>query len=77
MVLKLHSNLLRDLSSMLMNANDHYAIIQVGGDQNMKEFRAHSNCKGCSHMNQKESLPKTQYYKVLLAQNPDILASAA
>jgi len=43
MTSKLHSNLLQDLSSMLMNSNDHDVVIKVGENQNIREFRAHSN----------------------------------
>ena len=43
MSLKLHSGLSLDFSSMLKDADDHNVIIQVGEDQNVKEFRAHSN----------------------------------
>ena len=42
MTSKLHSNLLQDLSSILMNSNDHDFVIKVGENQNTKEFRAHS-----------------------------------
>ena len=38
-----HADLSQDLSLMLNDADDHNAIIQVGKDQNVKEFRAHSN----------------------------------
>jgi hypothetical protein len=34
---------LKDISSMLNNADDYNVIIQVGKDQNIKEFHAHSN----------------------------------
>ncbi len=40
---KFHSSLLKDISLMLTNANDHDVIIQVGENQNIKEFRAHSS----------------------------------
>jgi hypothetical protein len=40
---KFHSSLLRDISLMLTNSNDHDVIIHVGENQNIKEFRAHSN----------------------------------
>jgi hypothetical protein len=43
MVSKFHSNLSDALSSMLNDSDDHNVIIQVGENQNMKEFRAHSN----------------------------------
>ncbi|RIA83940.1 hypothetical protein C1645_742705 [Glomus cerebriforme] len=43
MATKFHSKLLEDLSLMLTNANDYDIIIQVGENQNIKEFRAHSN----------------------------------
>jgi hypothetical protein len=38
-----HADLSRELSLMLNDADDHDAIIQAGEDQNVKEFRAHSN----------------------------------
>ena len=38
-----YSGLSHDLSLMLNDADDHNVIIQVGEDQNTKEFRAHSN----------------------------------
>ncbi|GBB98713.1 hypothetical protein RclHR1_00330040 [Rhizophagus clarus] len=37
------SSLLRDLSSMLKDVDDHDVIIQVGENHNIKELRAHSN----------------------------------
>ncbi|RIA86167.1 hypothetical protein C1645_829704 [Glomus cerebriforme] len=37
-----HSNLLRDLSLILNDSDDYNVIIQVGENQTMKEFRAHS-----------------------------------
>ena len=40
---KFHSSLLQDISLMLTNANDYDVIIQVGENQYVKEFRAHSN----------------------------------
>jgi hypothetical protein len=43
MVSKFHSNLSEALSLMLNDSDDHNVIIQVGENQNMKEFRAHSN----------------------------------
>ncbi|GBB98076.1 hypothetical protein RclHR1_03130017 [Rhizophagus clarus] len=42
MVSKFHSNLSKDLSLILNDADDYNVIIQVGDNQNMKEFRAHS-----------------------------------
>ena len=42
MTLTYHSGLLRDISLMLNGSDDHNVIIQVGEDQNVKEFRAHS-----------------------------------
>ena len=38
-----HADLSQDLSLMLNDADDHNVIIQAGENQNMKEFRAHSN----------------------------------
>ena len=38
-----YSGLSHDLSLMLNDADDHNVIIQVGENQNTKEFRAHSN----------------------------------
>jgi len=43
MASEFYSSLFQDLSLMLNNADDYDVIIQVGDDQNMKEFRAHSN----------------------------------
>jgi hypothetical protein len=43
MASKFHSSLSNDLSLMLNDADDHNVIIQVGENQNTKEFRAHSN----------------------------------
>ena len=43
MASKFYSNLSQDLSLMLDDADDHNVIIQVGENQNVKEFRAHSN----------------------------------
>ena len=43
MVTKFHSSLSRDLLLMLNDADDHNVIIQAGENQNIKEFRAHSN----------------------------------
>ena len=37
-----HSGLLNDFSLMLNEADDFNVIIQVGENQDMKEFRAHS-----------------------------------
>ncbi len=37
-----HSGLSRDLSLILYDADDFNVIIQVGENQNTKEFRAHS-----------------------------------
>ena len=37
-----HSGLSKDLSVILNNADDFNVIIQVGEDQNIKEFQAHS-----------------------------------
>ena len=37
-----HSGLSKDLSAILNNADDFNVIIQVGEDQNIKEFQAHS-----------------------------------
>ena len=42
MTLTFHSNLSKDLSLMLNDADDFNVIIQVGENQNTKEFRAHS-----------------------------------
>ncbi|GES81713.1 hypothetical protein GLOIN_2v1842942 [Rhizophagus clarus] len=42
MSLKFHSSLLKDMSSMLNDPNDFDVIIQVGENQNIKEFHAHS-----------------------------------
>jgi hypothetical protein len=42
MALTFHSNLSKDLSSLLNDADDYDVIIQVGENQNTKEFRAHS-----------------------------------
>jgi hypothetical protein len=38
-----HADLSRELLLMLNDADDHDAIIQAGENQNVKEFRAHSN----------------------------------
>lgn len=38
-----YSNLLQDFSSMLDDADDHDVLIQVGENQDIEEFRAHSN----------------------------------
>ncbi|CAB4399553.1 unnamed protein product [Rhizophagus irregularis] len=43
MVSKFHSSLSESLSLMLNDSDDHNVIIQVGENQNIKEFRAHSN----------------------------------
>ncbi|GBB98693.1 hypothetical protein RclHR1_00330020 [Rhizophagus clarus] len=43
MVSKFHSSLSEALSLMLNDSDDHDVIIQVGENQNIKEFRAHSN----------------------------------
>jgi len=43
MATKFHSGLSKDLFSMLSDADEHNVIIQVGGNQNTKEFRVHSN----------------------------------
>ena len=40
---KFHADLSQDLSLMLNDADDYNVVIQVGENQNMKEFRAHSN----------------------------------
>ncbi len=37
-----HSGLSKDLSLILNDADDYNVIIQVGENQNTKEFRAHS-----------------------------------
>ena len=37
-----HSSLSKDLSLILDDADDYNVIIQVGENQNTKEFRAHS-----------------------------------
>jgi hypothetical protein len=42
MVLIFHSSLSKDLSFILNEADDYNVIIQVGENQNMKEFQAHS-----------------------------------
>ncbi|RGB24677.1 hypothetical protein C1646_803797 [Rhizophagus diaphanus] len=42
MTLIFHSSLLKDISSMLNNSDDFNVIIQVGENNNIKEFRAHS-----------------------------------
>ena len=42
MVSKFHSNLSKDLSLVLNDADDFNVIIQVGENKNTKEFRAHS-----------------------------------
>ncbi|GBC01614.1 hypothetical protein RclHR1_04260014 [Rhizophagus clarus] len=42
MTLTFHSNLLKDLSLILNDADDYDVIIEVGENQNIKEFRAHS-----------------------------------
>ncbi|GBB87616.1 hypothetical protein RclHR1_14090008 [Rhizophagus clarus] len=42
MALIFHSSLSKDLSLILNDSNDFNVIIQVGENQNMKEFRAHS-----------------------------------
>ncbi|CAI2171368.1 4483_t:CDS:2 [Funneliformis geosporum] len=43
MTLKFHCGLLKDISLMLNDGDDHNVIIQVGENQNTIEFRAHSN----------------------------------
>ncbi|GBB98703.1 hypothetical protein RclHR1_00330030 [Rhizophagus clarus] len=40
---KFHTDLSQELLLMLNDADDHNVIIQTGADQNIKEFRAHSN----------------------------------
>jgi hypothetical protein len=42
MTLIFHSNLSKDFSLILNDADDYNVIIQVGENQNMKEFFAHS-----------------------------------
>ena len=42
MTLIFHSGLLKDLSLMLNDSDDYNVIIQVGENENVKEFRAHS-----------------------------------
>jgi hypothetical protein len=42
MALIFHSELSKDLSQILNDADDFNVIIQVGENQNTKEFRAHS-----------------------------------
>ncbi|CAI2166149.1 17303_t:CDS:2 [Funneliformis geosporum] len=42
MTSKFHARLSKDLLLLLNNANDHNVVIQVGKDQNVKEFSAHS-----------------------------------
>jgi hypothetical protein len=42
MALILHSGLSKDFSLIMNDANDFNVIIQVGENQNIKEFRAHS-----------------------------------
>ena len=42
MALIFHSNLSKDLYSILNNADDFNVIIQVGENQDVKEFHAHS-----------------------------------
>jgi hypothetical protein len=42
MTLIFHSGLLKDISSILNDADDFNVIIQVGENNNTKEFRAHS-----------------------------------
>jgi hypothetical protein len=42
MTLIFHSGLSKDLSLILNNPDDYNVIIQVGENQNAKEFRAHS-----------------------------------
>ncbi|CAG8467724.1 2489_t:CDS:2 [Funneliformis mosseae] len=43
MTSKFHAELSQELLLMLNSADDHNVVIQVGKDQNIKEFRAHSN----------------------------------
>ena len=38
-----HSDLLKDISSMLIDSDDYNVVIQIKEGQNIKEFRAHSN----------------------------------
>ncbi|RIA86311.1 hypothetical protein C1645_829459 [Glomus cerebriforme] len=40
---RFHAKLLQDISSMYSTSTDYNVIIQVGTNQNIKEFRAHSN----------------------------------
>jgi hypothetical protein len=42
MTLIFHSNLSKDFSSILNDADDYNVIIQVGENQNVKDFHAHS-----------------------------------
>ena len=42
MTLIFHSNLSKDLSLILNDADDYNVIVQVGESENTKEFRAHS-----------------------------------
>jgi hypothetical protein len=42
MTLIFHSNLSKDFSLILNDADDYNVIIQVGENQNVKEFHAHS-----------------------------------
>jgi len=43
MTLNFHSSLLKDISSMLIDSDEYNVIIQIKENQNIKEFRAHSN----------------------------------
>jgi len=38
-----HSGFLKDISSMLIDSDEYNVIIQIKENQNIKEFRAHSN----------------------------------
>ena len=43
MISNCHSGFLKDISSMLIDSDEYNVIIQIKENQNIKEFRAHSN----------------------------------
>ncbi|RGB41538.1 hypothetical protein C1646_793778 [Rhizophagus diaphanus] len=58
-VKKFYEGLLRDILLMLNNADDYDVTIQVGKNQNIKEFRAHSNILRA----------RSKYFKTALSEN--------
>ena len=75
MTTKFHSSLSEDLSLMLNDVYDHNVIIQVGRNQNIKEFRAHSNILRARSPYFKNELEKERFQRIFIASAEGVITN--